>query len=115
MLLQVDALAQELDDAMDTLLDDDADEDDDDEGGFEDECVGMSATEIAELEESLKLVRALLTKVTLSTMCSIHSSFTDIETASSPLQNHHAVLDFAPSRMVSHPQKANVKGLPHPP
>lgn len=61
----IDALARELDDAMGTLLDDDQPEDDgeDDEDGLGNERAGMSATEIAELEESLGPVRALLTKV----------------------------------------------------
>ncbi|KAF5324122.1 hypothetical protein D9619_011280 [Psilocybe cf. subviscida] len=61
----IDALARELDDAMGTLLDDDQPEDDseDDEDGLGNERAGMSAAEIAELEESLGPVRALLTKL----------------------------------------------------
>lgn len=61
----IDALARELDDAMDTLLDDDHLEDDqeDDDDGLGDERAGMSAAEIAALEESLGPVHALLTKV----------------------------------------------------
>ncbi|KAF5319422.1 hypothetical protein D9619_008796 [Psilocybe cf. subviscida] len=61
----IDALARELDDAMGTLLDDDQPEDgdEDDEDGLGDVRAGMSAAEIAELEESLGPVRALLTKL----------------------------------------------------
>lgn len=62
----IDALAHELDNAMGTLFNNDQPEDnsEDDKDGLGNERAGMSAAKIAELEESLGPVCALLTKVT---------------------------------------------------